>query len=135
MGLALAANRRSGRGCSSRSGFLEQLLRFVLVLARVGQPLGLVEPLIASATHLGKYRDCGDLVGSEPVPRQAAWSLGRAAFDDSLWCHDQVDAEVVVVFWQVLVEYLEFVHGGHDDCLVGQQAGLGQQGDLDIGVS
>lgn len=81
-----------------------------------------------------KYRNSGDLLGTQRVPVDSRWPFGVAAPGDAVWCHYEVYAEVVVCLGQVLGEQLEFVDSCGDGGLFGDQSGLGEQCDLEVGV-
>jgi hypothetical protein len=55
--------------------------------------------------------------------------------DDALGRNDGVHAEVVLQFGQGFIDDLELVYRRRDGRLRGYQAGVGEQGDLEVGVA
>jgi hypothetical protein len=66
-------------------------------------------------------------------PEDPGWSLWLAAPDDLLRGDDEIHAEVVGGLWERLVHYLQLMHGGGQHRLGPKQAGLDEEGNLQVG--
>jgi hypothetical protein len=81
----------------------------------------------------GQGGDGGDLGRVEVVPEDPLGPSAAGASDDLLVGDDQLEAEVVVGLGQGLLQDLQGVDSGRDHGVGADQAGLDQQGELQVG--
>lgn len=89
----------------------------------------------SSSVPCRQRRDCGDPLDCEARPVDAGGPVRVPAEDGLVGRDDQVDADVVLGGGDRGVGHLEGVDGCDDDSLRAHQAGLGEEGELDVALA